>query len=612
MKRGQLISLSFVLLCCTSPPASPPATTSDPAPAVFHWPVTVADAEAFVAEAEEQLATQWFETGRASWVAANFITQDTRGIAADSQAELVALNQQLAAESDAFANLELPEDVRRKLRILKASLSMAAPQDSELQRELSEITTEMEATYATGRHCRPDGECLDLTAMDRRMAESRDPNELLDLWVGWREVSPPMRGQYQRFVAIANLGAMDLGFTDLGELWRSDYDMEPDAFTAEVERLWKQVEPLYEALHCHVRARLAEHYGPDQVSLDEPIPAHLLGNMWSQTWGNVYELVGPAESDPGYDLTGILRDQGVDARGMVRFGEGFFSSLGFAPLPETFWQRSLFTQPRDRDVVCHASAWDIDGLDDLRIKMCIQITGEDFFTVHHELGHNYYQRAYNQQPPLFQGSAHDGFHEGVGDTIALSITPEYLVQVGLLDELPPSDADLGLLMKMALDKVAFLAFGLLVDQWRWQVFSGAIDPADYNASWWELRERYQGIQPPVARDESSFDPGAKFHIPANVPYTRYFLAYILQFQFQRALCEIAGYEGPLHRCSIYGSQVAGERLNDMLELGRSKPWPDALEALTGQREMDASALIEYFAPLSAWLEEQNTGRSCGW
>jgi peptidyl-dipeptidase A len=334
--------------------------------------------------------------------------------------------------------------------------------------------------------------------------------------------------------------------------------------------------------------------------------------MWSQTWGNVYEFVSPAESDPGYDLTQILRDRDVDALGMVRFGEGFFSSLGFAPLPDSFWQRSLFTQPRDREVVCHASAWDIDGLDDLRIKMCIQITGEDFFTVHHELGHNYYQRAYNQQPPLFQASAHDGFHEGVGDTIALSITPEYLVQVGLLDELPPADADLGLLLKMALDKVAFLAFGLLVDQWRWQVFSGAIEPSDYNASWWELRERYQGIRPPVPRDESSFDPGAKFHIPANVPYTRYFLAYILQFQFQRALCEISGFDGPLHRCSIYGNQAAGERLNDMLELGLSKPWPEALEALTGQREMDATAMLDYFAPLTVWLEEQNADRSCGW
>ena len=430
--------------------------------------------------------------------------------------------------------------------------------------------------------------------------------------LGWRTVSAPMREEFQRYAALANQGAQELGYDDFGAFWRSKYDMAPDAFATEVDRLWKQVEPFYKALHCHVRAKLAEHYGTDVVDPEGPIPAHLLGNMWSQSWSNIYDLVAPEGGDPGYDLTDLLREKGLDEREMVRYGERFFTSLGFEPLPETFWERSLFTQPSDRDVVCHASAWDLDWEDDLRIKMCIQINAEDFQTIHHELGHNFYQRAYNHLSLLYRDSANDGFHEAVGDTIALSVTPKYLVDLEMLEAEPEMSADLGLMLRQALDKIAFLPFGLLVDQWRWKVFSGEIKPENYNASWWELREKYQGLKPPTERSEADFDPGAKYHVASNVSYTRYFLAHILQFQFHRALCETAGAEGPLNRCSIYGSKEAGKQLEDMLAMGLSRPWPDAMEALTGRREMDGTAIIDYFAPLASWLEEQNAGRQCGW
>ena len=574
---------------------------------------TVEEAQAFMDDAEARLLELWVDAGRAAWVQNNFITDDTTAIAADAQTAVIGATMELASEAARFDRLELPEAVRRKLLLLKTSMGVAAPADPALQAELAEITTSMEATYGKGVYCPGDAEdCLDLPRMERMFAESRDTDQLLDLWTGWRTISPPMRPQYARFVELANAGARDLGFTDLGELWRAGYDMPPDAFTAELERLWDQVRPLYEALHCHVRARLADEYGSAVVPPDEPIPAHLLGNMWSQTWANIYDIVGPARADPGYDLTRLLQSSRVDELEMVRYGERFFSSLGFAPLPATFWERSLFVQPVDRDVVCHASAWDLDYASDVRIKMCIGVNGEDFVVIHHELGHNYYQRAYQQQSPLHRTGANDGFHEGIGDTIALSITPEYLAEVGLLGRVPPADRDLGLLLRRALDKVAFLPFGLLVDQWRWKVFSGEIEPEQYNQGWWDLRTEYQGIRAPVGRSEADFDPGAKYHIPANTSYTRYFLAHILQFQFHRALCDAAGVEGPLHRCSIFGSREAGARLNTMLEMGASRPWPDALEAMTGQRDMDATAILDYFAPLQAWLDEQNAGRSCGW
>jgi len=573
----------------------------------------IEDAEKFIENAEARLLALWIDAGRAAWVQNNFLTTDTNLLAAEANAKVMAATTELAAEAAQFNAFILPPNLERKLTLLKTSLAAVAPSEKSMQSELAGIMTEMESIYGQGEYCPPgQGECFDLPAMERMFAEVRETDELLAIWSGWREVSPEMRPLYERFVELSNAGAQELGFADTGDMWRSAYDMPPDDFTQELERLWSQVRPLYESLHCHVRAELGQEYGTAVVAEDGLIPAHLLGNMWSQTWANVYDTVGPSRSGSDYDLTRLLDRQNVDAVDMVRYGEGFFSSLGFAPLPVTFWDRSLFVQPSDRDVVCHASAWHIDFEADVRIKMCIGVNDEDFVTIHHELGHNYYQRAYSGQDPLYRTSANDGFHEGIGDTIALSITPEYLVEVGLLNRLPTGDNDVALLLRQALDKIAFLPFGLLVDQWRWRVFAGEILPEDYNTAWWELRREYQGVKAPVPRTANDFDPGAKFHVPGNTPYTRYFLAHILQFQFHRALCEAAGIEGPLHRCSIYGSREAGGRLREMLEMGASEPWPEALNTIAGAREMDATAILEYFAPLSAWLDEQNSGRRCGW
>ena len=590
------------------PPASTASsTTPGPKP-------TVDEARKFVEDAEARLLDLDVRTARADWVHNTYITDDTEILAAQANERLVAAKVELAKAATRFDGLALPEDVARKLTILKLAMTLSAPSDPKEAAELTRIVAGMEGTYGKGKWCRPgkDGKeaCLDVNALSKILAESRDPAELVAVWKGWHAISPPMRADYARYVELGNKGARELGFKDMGALWRSKYDMPADDFARELDRLWTQVRPFYQSLHAYVRWKLREKYGPDVVPERGPIPAHLLGNMWAQEWGNIYPLVAPKDTDPGFDLTANLKAKDVDEREMVRYGERFFTSLGFAPLPATFWERSLFTKPRDRDVVCHASAWDIDGLDDLRIKMCIEINEEDFTTIHHELGHNFYQRAYKGQPYLFRDSANDGFHEAIGDTIALSVTPRYLVRVGLLDKEPDASKDIGLLLKSALDKIAFLPFGLLIDQWRWKVFSGEITPANYNAEWWKLREKYQGVAAPVARSEADFDPGAKYHVPANVPYTRYFLARLLQFQFHRGLCKAPG--APLNRCSIYEDKDAGRRLNTMLEMGQSRPWPDALEALTGQRQMDATAIMEYFAPLKAWLDQQNAGKPVGW
>lgn len=586
--------------------------TSD-APAAGEQPATAESAAAFVADAETRLATLGEYAARIQWTRATNITFDTMWLEAKVNAEVTELQVQLANEAARFNDVQVPEDVRRKLNLLRLGIVLPAPNRPGAADELAEITTRLDSTYSTGKF-EFEGKTITLDDANVLIAESRDPAETKALYEGWRTISPVMKPDYARMVEIANEGSRELGFADTGAMWRAGYDMEPDAFATETDRLWSQVRPFYENLHCYVRARLNAKYGDAVQPATGPIRADLLGNMWSQQWGNIYDVVAPTTGDASsYDLTDLLTSAGYDATKMVQTGEGFYKSLGLAPLPQTFWERSQITRPRDREVVCHASAWDLDNADDVRIKMCTQVNGDDFYTVHHELGHNYYQRAYKDQPFLFKNGANDGFHEAIGDFIGLSaLTPTYLNQIGLLKTTPGAEEDIPFLLKMALDKVAFLPFGLMVDRWRWDVFSGKTAPDQYNAAWTADMLKYQGLVPPGARPADAFDPGAKYHVPGNTPYTRYFLAGIYQFQFQRAACKQAGWTGPLHRCSIYGNEEVGKRFNAMLEMGQSRPWPEAMQAFTGETGNDASAILDYFAPLNAWLVEQNRGKPCGW
>ncbi len=570
-------------------------------------------AEEFVARANAEYRELWKERGAADWVRNTYITVDTAVISSLANERYSKWHSEMVKQAVAYDGQDLDPTTRRAIDLLKLGTSMPAPDDAAKRRELTQIATDMEGLYGSGEWCRSENDCVGLRDLELLMAESRDYDELEDAWVGWRTVSPPMREMYARFAELANEGARELGYGNLGEMWRSGYDMSPAEFEAEAARLWTQVEPLYDELHCHVRAKLGEFYGEDKVPQDGPIPAHLLGNMWSQAWSGIFDILEPYPNVAGLDVDTTLKTKNYSPQEMVRSAENFYVSLGMKRLPTTFWERSMFKKPADRDVVCHASAWSMDGADDLRIKMCIQQTYDELRVIYHELGHNYYQWAYKDQAPLFWDGAHSGFHEAIGDTVTLSMTPEYLAEVGLIGSAEQSEkAVINRQMMQALDKIAFLPFGKLIDEWRWKVFSGEVTPADYNGAWWDLRTRYQGIAPPVERSEADFDPGAKYHIPANVSYTRYFLAHILQFQFQRALCEAAGHDGPLYACSVYGSKEAGDRLWAMLQAGASEPWQDTLEKLTGTREMDASAIIDYFEPLMGYLKAQNEGRSCGW
>ncbi len=600
-----LVTSALLFAGCGGKGAEDSAAQSGAAPAE-----TAAE---FVARANAELAELGKELGAAEWVRSTYITGDTAIIAAAANERYQKWHGEMVEQSLAYAGQELDADTARAIELLKLGTSAPAPRDAAKRKEISALATDMEGLYGAGKYCRSDNDCLSGSELELKMQEVRDYDELLEYWEGWRRISLPMRDKYERFVELANEGAMELGYGNLGEMWRSNYDMSPAEFQAESAKLWDQVKPLYDELHCHVRAKLGEIYGEDKVPQDGPIPAHLLGNMWAQEWAPIYDLLEPYPGVGDIDVDSTLKTKDFSPQEMVRSAESFYVSLGMPRLPDTFWERSQFTKPRDREVVCHASAWGLDGGNDLRIKMCINQTYDELRVIYHELGHNYYQGAYKDQPPLFQGAAHDGFHEAIGDTVVLSMTPGYLAEVGLVKSAEDDPrAVINRQMQMALDSIAFLPFGKLIDEWRWGVFSGDITPADYNQAWWDLRTKYQGIAPAVERSEADFDPGAKYHIPANVPYSRYFLARILQFQFHRSLCETAGHEGELHECSIYGSKEAGEKFWSLLEAGASQPWQDTLEVMTGTREMDATAIIDYFAPLMAYLKEQNEGRSCGW
>lgn len=570
----------------------------------------------FVAGAETAYNKAVIEAAQADWVYQTYITPDTEALTARAGAALTALNVKNAVQAAKYAQAPgLDYDTKRKLGRLRTMIVLPASTRTGAAEEVATLTARMQGIYGKGRGTLA-GKPINGSDIEEAMGTNRNPAELKEMWTSWHDnVGKPIKADYAKLVQLANEGAKELGYADTGALWRSNYDMTPEEFQALTEKLWTEVKPLYDQLHCFTRAKLNAKYGDAVQAKTGPIRADLLGNMWAQEWGNIYDVVAPpGAGDVGYDVTELLRAKGYDATRMMKAGEGFFSSLGFAPLPQSFWERSMFVKPADREVICHASAWDIDNVDDLRIKMCTKVNGDDFVTIHHELGHNYYQRAYNKQSPLYLDGANDGFHEAIGDTIALSITPQYLVDIGLLDkaQVPSADKDTGLLLRQAMDKVAFLPFGLLIDRWRWQVFSGEVGPENYQKAWTDMRLKYQGIVPPVERGADAFDAGAKYHIPAVVPYTRYFLARILQFQFYEAACKQAGWKGPLHRCSFYGNKAVGEKLNAMLAMGASKPWPDALQAFTGSREISGKPMIRYFAPLTKWLQAQNKGNSCGW
>ncbi|MDR6842377.1 M2 family metallopeptidase [Pseudoxanthomonas sacheonensis] len=626
------------LSACKKEPAEP-VTTAAPAAAKGET------ADEFIARVNDEYRKFYPEINSAQWLSSTYINDDSQMLAAKANERYLTQLNGWIEQARKFEGQKMSPDTARAIQLLKLMTAMPAPKDPAKLAELTQIATKMEGMYGSGSYCTGEGaakQCRQLGELEDVLRSSRDYDKQLDAWQGWHTIAQPMRKDYTRFAELVNEGAKEMGFADTGEMWRSGYDMTPVEIAAETDRLWGQVKPLYEQLHCYTRTKLEAQYGNDKGQVNGLLPAHLLGNMWQQDWGNLWDMLEPYKGVGNLDITSALEKeyQADYARELAKAGaapsteklfaaeraaqldvakqmteraQDFYTSLGMPKLPESYWSKTQFIKPLDRDVVCHASAWDMNMAGDVRTKMCIKPNEEDFTTIYHELGHIYYDLAYNKQPPLFQGGANDGFHEAIGDTMVLAMTPKYLNSIGMVGT--PQQGNEALInsqMRMALAKVSFLPFGLMIDRWRWGVFDGSIKPDHYNQAWWELKAKYQGVGPATPRGEDFFDPGAKYHVPGNTPYTRYFLSHILQFQFYKGLCDASGYKGPLYDCTFYGNKVAGQKFWAMLEKGSSQPWQATLKELTGSDKADAGAVLEYFGPLQTWLKQQNEGKTCGW
>lgn len=487
--------------------------------------------------------------------------------------------------------------------------------------ELKNIIADMQDVYAKAKVCSfmsslPEPCTLSIEPeLTKILKESRNYYELKHVWSSWRdETGKKMKKNFLRYVELSNEAACLNGFSDAGELWREEF--ESDNITEELNQLWQTIKPFYEQLHAYVRRKLINVYSEKHIKPDGPIPAHLLGNMWAQSWDNIYDIVAPYPNKKSMDVTNTMKAKNMTVLDMFKMSEEFFTSLGLIKMTPEFWKNSIFEKPADREMVCHASAWDFYNSSDFRIKMCTVIDMENLVTIHHEMGHIEYYLQYKDQPVVFRTGANSGFHEAIGDALALSVsTPEHMKKVGLLKEMSnDTETDINNLLNMALSKLAFVPFGYLIDAWRWHIFDGSIKTSELNTEWWKLRLKYQGLCPPLLRTENDLDAAAKFHVAADVPYIRYFISKVIQFQFHKSLCDEAGHTGPLHKCDIYQNKDAGKLMSDMLKLGSSVSWREAMKVITKGKSdrMDAAAILEYFKPLYDWLKVENKNEKIGW
>lgn len=552
----------------------------------------------------------------ASWNYASNINDENERIKNEVSAEVAKFMKEVSKDIQKFnwRTYESP-DMRRQFKML-SKLGYAALPESEYN-EYLEVMSTMESNFAKVRVCDfKDEKKCDLSLepeIEERIRKSRDPKELEYYWRAFYDkAGTPLRATFEKYVELNTKAAKLNNFTSGAELWLDEY--EDPTFEKQLEDIFSEIRPLYLQIHGYVRYRLNKHYGDDIVPPKGPLPMHLLGNMWAQQWSEIAELVSPFPDKPLVDVTQEMVKQGYTPKKMFEMGDDFFTSMGLKKLPTAFWEKSVLEKPTDgRDLICHASAWDFYLVDDVRIKQCTRVTMDQFFTVHHELGHIQYFLQYQHLPFVYRTGANPGFHEAVGDVLSLSVsTPKHLERVNLLKNYKRDDeARINQLFLTALDKIVFLPFAFTMDKYRWALFRGQVPKDQWNCAFWKLRDEYSGIEPPVVRTEKDFDAPAKYHVSADVEYLRYLVSFIIQFQFYKSACIKAGQydptnpELPLDNCDIYGSKAAGDALHAMLSLGASKAWPDALEAFNGERTMTGKAIAEYFEPLRVWLEAEN-------
>uniref|UniRef100_A0A8C1ZDQ6 Angiotensin-converting enzyme n=1 Tax=Cyprinus carpio TaxID=7962 RepID=A0A8C1ZDQ6_CYPCA len=578
-------------------------------------------AREFLQKFDEEASNLVYQYSLASWAYNTDISQEN----ADKEVRVSFVY--LFEESSAYP-IDQISDPLIKIQLQKLQDKGSGALSPDKASELRNIMSEMSTIYNTATVCKIDDptDCQTLEpGLESIMANSRDYDERLHAWEGWRVASGmKMRPLYEKYVDLKNEAAKLNNYEDHGDYWRGDYETidEPgysysrDQVMEDARRIYQEILPLYKELHAYVRAKLQDVY-PGHIASDACLPAHLLGDMWGRFWTNLYPLMIPYPEKPDIDVSSEMVAQGWDELRLFKEAEKFFMSVNMSAMFDNFWTNSMFIKPEGRDVVCHPTAWDMGNREDFRIKMCTKVNMDDFLTVHHEMGHNQYQMAYRHQSYLLRDGANEGFHEAVGEIMSLSAaTPSHLQSLGLLppDFIQDYETDINFLMKQALTIVATLPFTYMLEEWRWQVFKEIIPKDEWMLRWWQMKRDLVGVGEAVPRDESYCDPPALFHVSGDYSFIRYFTRTIYQFQFQEALCEAAGHTGPLYKCDITNSTKAGNKLRHMLELGRSMSWTRALEDVAGTTKMDSQPLLHYFSTLMEWLKEENqkNNRVPGW
>ncbi|KAM6291936.1 angiotensin-converting enzyme 2 [Porphyrio hochstetteri] len=584
------------------------------------------EAQRFLEDFNRRVEDISYESSIASWNYNTNITEENANKMNEADSKWSAFYDEASRNASSFPLASIQDDLTR-LQIQSLQDRGSSNLSPEKYERLSTVLSKMSTIYSTGTVCKTTepSECLVLEpGLDIIMANSTDYHERLWAWEGWRaNVGRMMRPLYEEYVDLKNEIATLNNYSDYGDYWRANYEADypenykysRDQLIKDVEKTFEQIKPLYQQLHAYVRHRLEQFYGPEFISSTGCLPAHLLGDMWGRFWTNLYPLTVPYPAKPNIDVTSTMVLKKWDAMKIFKAAETFFDSIGLYKMTEGFWNNSMLTEPTDnRKVVCHPTAWDL-GKGDYRIKMCTKVTMDDFLTAHHEMGHIEYDMAYSKQPYLLRGGANEGFHEAVGEIMSLSAaTPQHLKSLDLLEPTFQEDeeTEINFLLKQALTIVGTMPFTYMLEKWRWMVFRGEITKEEWTKRWWEMKREIVGVVEPVLHDETYCDPAVLFHVSNDYSFIRYYTRTIYQFQFQEALCKAANHNGPLHTCDITNSTAAGTKLRELLELGRTKPWTQALENVTGEKYMNAAPLLHYFEPLYEWLQGNNSGRYIGW
>lgn len=571
--------------------------------------VTQADAQAYLDSYAAEFQRLYYASAQAEW------ESNTRIVAGDSSnaVRTKAANEAYARFVGSVANIErirgfLTQKDRLttiQVRQFEAMLYAAANQPQTVpdvvRRRIAAETQQTETLY--GYTFMVDGKAVTPNQIDSTLRSSKDIADRRAYWEASKAVGPTLKPGIMNLRDLRNQTVQALGYPDFFTYQVSDYSMTTDEMLQMTDNLLRQIRPLYRELHTWARYELAKRYA---VPVPEQLPAHWLSNRWGQNWS---DLVSPSDGPSPDDAF-----KGKTAEWVVRSSEDFYKSLGFSALPTSFYEKSsLYPLPADASYKknTHASAWHLDLENDLRSLMSVEPNAYWWETSHHELGHIYYYVSYTRPeiPLVLRSGANRAYHEAIGSLIGLASTQRpFLVGRGLVTASAGGDGRTQLLRE-ALNYIVFMPWSAgVMTRFEHELYARNLPADQWNARWWELARRYQGIVPPTARGEQFADGLTKTHINDDPgQYYDYALSFALLFQMHNHIAKNILNQDP-RNTNYYGNTGVGDFLRTLMAPGASRPWRDVLRETTGQ-ELNANAMMEYFAPLYGWLQEQNRGRT---